>query len=73
MKTHDEKVTAKKAAVYATKDPIFLKWGPPFLVDDKMKVTLNERAIAVKCAFVHKITEKSYTFYITVRLPSYIV
>ena len=31
-------------------NPVFAKYGPPFLVSDSDKVTLNERAIAVECA-----------------------
>jgi P4 family phage/plasmid primase-like protien len=31
-------------------DPVFEKYGMPFLKDDKGKVRLNERAVAVKCA-----------------------
>src|SRR5688572_13932140 len=34
-------------------DPVFSQYGDPFLIDEKGKVRLNERAIAVKCATDH--------------------
>ena len=42
-----EKVTAS--------DPVFRKYGPPFVVDDRGKASINERAIAAKCAEEHTI------------------
>ena len=37
-------------------DPIFQKYGAPFLVNSKGKVSINDRAVAVKCATQHGVT-----------------
>ena len=42
-----EKVTAS--------DPVFRQYGPPFMVDEGGKASINERAIAAKCAEKHTI------------------
>ena len=36
-----------------TNDPIFQKYGPPFLVSENGSVALNDRAVAIKCAEMH--------------------
>jgi len=36
-------------------DPIFRRYGLPFLVDDRDRVALNDRAVAVKCAAKHMV------------------
>lgn len=36
-------------------DPIFQQYGPPFLTGEKGDTTLNNRAIAAKCAAVYKL------------------
>jgi P4 family phage/plasmid primase-like protien len=36
-------------------DPIFKKYGLPFLTNGKAKIVLNERAVAIKCATAHLI------------------
>ncbi|MEI8287911.1 MAG: phage/plasmid primase, P4 family [Verrucomicrobiota bacterium] len=41
---------AKNYEETVNKNPVFAKYGEPFLVSDSGKVTLNERAIAVECA-----------------------
>lgn len=42
-------------------DPVFVKYGEPFLTNDKGKVSMNERAIAVKCASVHQVRYDALT------------
>ncbi len=36
-------------------DPVFKKYGLPFLTNGKGKVVLNERAVAIKCATAHMV------------------
>ncbi len=38
-----------------TNDPVFAKYGEPFITDEKGKVHLNERAVAAKCATEHTV------------------
>lgn len=49
------------------KDPVFKQYGEPFLVNKNGKVTLNDRAVAVKCATKHLVKynpgSKSYERY----------
>jgi putative DNA primase/helicase len=46
------KLDAAKDAIegLTESDPVFQKYGPPFLIDDKGNPSVNERAIATKCA-----------------------
>lgn len=50
-----------------TNDPIFKKYGEPFIVTENNKIVLNSRAIAVKCATVNRLKynadDKSYERY----------
>ncbi|MEY4387570.1 MAG: hypothetical protein RLY20_2853, partial [Verrucomicrobiota bacterium] len=54
-------MTEEKAA----KDPVFKQYGAPFVINESKKVTLNERAVAAKCATMHQVkyapTTKTYT------------
>jgi P4 family phage/plasmid primase-like protien len=36
-------------------DPVFQRYGLPFLVDHRNRVVLNDRAVAVKCAAMHMV------------------
>src|SRR5258708_3506712 len=38
-----------------SEDPVFIKYGPPFLVNDADNIVLNERAVAIKCATQHQV------------------
>jgi P4 family phage/plasmid primase-like protien len=50
------RVKAKqKKSVAQIADPVFQKYGEPFLVNEKGNVALNDRAVAVKCATSHQI------------------
>ena len=39
----------------APKDPVFAKYGNPFVVSPSGKVKLNDRAVAVKCATFNRV------------------
>lgn len=52
--TPEDKMPSKKSTP-APKDPVFEKFGPPFLVNDKNTIVLNDRAVAVKCATRHQV------------------
>lgn len=64
-KTDDE--IEDGAAEVEYENPVFQKYGPPFLAKSKSTVTLNERAIAVHCATKYKVRyiaeTKSYQRY----------
>jgi len=50
------RVKAKqKKSMAQIADPVFQKYGEPFLVNEKGRVVLNDRAVAVKCATSHQI------------------
>lgn len=50
------RVKAKqKKSVAQIADPVFQKYGEPFLVNKKGSVALNDRAVAVQCATTHQV------------------
>ena len=57
-------MSAKEKQTVEDLDPVFAKYGEPFLAISKGKVSLNERAVAVKCATDHLVkynpTTKTY-------------
>ena len=40
-------------------DPVFQKYGEPFLVNNCGSVALNDRAVAIKCATTHRVRYES--------------
>src|SRR5947208_12988263 len=46
---------SKKKSQLIPVDPVFDEYGPPFIVNKKGKVSLNDRALAVKCATLHQV------------------
>src|SRR6202044_1550477 len=62
-----ETAETKNIPLVIVEDPVFKKYGPPFLTSGKTKVVLNDRAVAVKCATMHlvkyDVASKSYERY----------
>lgn len=61
----------KRTSLSFPTDPIFKQFGMPFIANESGKISLNERAIAVKCATLHHVhydtTGKFYERYDTKR------
>jgi P4 family phage/plasmid primase-like protien len=60
IKLNTRMAVAKEAmAAMADSEPIFKMYGPPFLIDNNGKLSVNERAVAFKCAAKHTIVYDS--------------